>query len=81
MPENSKIYKGESAFSQSDMNKVVEYCDKVIDLGYYEIVSDFKEPFKVSNESCAENIYLIPFSNGISTRGGDYEFHLHKFSG
>ena len=78
---NSKIYKGESSFSQSDMNNVIEYCDKVIDLGHYEIVSDFKEPFKVSNESCKENIFVIPFENGISTRGGDYEFHFHKFSG
>ena len=77
---NAKVYKGESSFSTSDMNKVIEYTDKVINSGNYEIVSNFSEPFKVKNENCHENIFVIPFQNGIN-KNGDYQFHFHKFSG
>lgn len=62
------------------MNKVIEYCGKVINSGYYEVVSDFSAPFKVANESCKENIFVVPMQNGINSNG-DYEFHFHKFSG
>lgn len=77
---NAKVFKSEASFSTSDMDKVIEYCDKVINSGYYEIAANFSEPFLVSNESCKENIFVIPMQNGINSNG-DYEFHFHKFSG
>jgi hypothetical protein len=78
---NKKIYKAEETFSVADMNKVVEYCDKIINSGFYSIADDFKDPFVVHNESCKENIFVVPMSPGISTKGTDYEFHFHWFSG
>lgn len=77
---NAKVFKGASSYDKDDMNKVIEYCDKVINSGYYEVVSDFSAPFKVANESCKENIFVVPMQNGINSNG-DYEFHFHKFSG
>jgi len=77
---NGKILKGASNYESADMNKVIEYCDLIIKSGHYEVVSDFKAPFKVKNESCKENIFVIPMQNGINSNG-DYEFHFHKFSG
>lgn len=77
---NAKIFKGASSYDAADMNKVIEYCDKVIGSGNYEIASDYKAPFKVANESCKENIFVVPMQNGINSNG-DYEFHFHKFSG
>lgn len=77
---NAKIFKGTSSYDAADMNKVIEYCDKVIESGHYEMASDFKAPFKVANESCKENIFVVPMQNGINSNG-DYEFHFHKFSG
>ncbi|MDD2306106.1 MAG: RagB/SusD family nutrient uptake outer membrane protein [Prolixibacteraceae bacterium] len=78
---NAKVFKGASQYTSSDMDKVIEYCNMVINTNYYTISADFKEPFKVKNESCKENIFVIPMQNGVSTKGGDYEFHFHKFSG
>lgn len=77
---NAKVFKGTSSYDPSDMNKVIEYCDLVINSGNYEIVPDFRTPFKVYNESCKENIFVVPMQNGINSNG-DYEFHFHKFSG
>lgn len=77
---NAKIFKGASVYDVSDMNKVIEYCDLIINSGNYRVVNDFKEPFKVYNESCKENIFVVPMQNGINSNG-DYEFHFHKFSG
>lgn len=57
---NAKVFKGASSYDKDDMNKVIEYCDKVINSGYYEVVSDFSAPFKVANESCKENIFVVP---------------------
>lgn len=36
---NAKVFKGASSYDKGDMNKVIEYCDKVINSGYYEVVS------------------------------------------
>jgi hypothetical protein len=77
---NAKVLKGASSYDVSDMNKVIEYCNQLINHNDYQVVADFKEPFKVNNESCKENIFIIPMQNGINTNG-DYEFHFHKFSG
>ncbi|MCD7976041.1 MAG: RagB/SusD family nutrient uptake outer membrane protein [Tannerellaceae bacterium] len=77
---NANVFKGLSSFDPADMNKVIEYCDEIIYSTHYEIVTNFSEPFKVYNEDCAENIFVIPMQNGINSNG-DYEFHFHKFSG
>lgn len=77
---NAKVFKGASSYDAADMNKVIEYCDLIINSGHYEVVSDFKAPFVVYNESCKENIFVVPMQNGINSNG-DYEFHFHKFSG
>lgn len=77
---NAKVFKGASSYDVNDMNKVIEYCDLLINHDSYEVVNDFKEPFKVYNESCKENIFVVPMQNGINS-SGDYEFHFHKFSG
>ncbi|MDH6306988.1 hypothetical protein M2459_003687 [Parabacteroides sp. PF5-5] len=77
---NAKVFKGASAYDVNDMNKVIEYCNLLIKHEDYQIVSDFLEPFKVYNESCKENIFVVPMQNGINSNG-DYEFHFHKFSG
>lgn len=77
---NAKVFKGMVTYDTSDMNKVIEYCDKLINSNNYQVVSNFSDPFKVYNESCKENIFVIPMQNGINTNG-DYEFHFHKFSG
>jgi len=77
---NAKVFKGASSYDANDMNKVIEYCDLLINSGIYQVVNDFREPFKVYNESCKENIFVVPMQNGINSNG-DYEFHFHKFSG
>lgn len=77
---NAKVFKGAASYDANNMNKVIYYCDQIINSGYYEIVSDFSAPFVVYNESCKENIFVVPMQNGINSNG-DYEFHFHKFSG
>ena len=77
---NAKVFKDADTYAPADMDKVIEYCDKVINSGHYEIAVNFTEPFMVSNESCKENIFVIPMQNGVNSNG-DYEFHFHKFSG
>lgn len=77
---NAKVFKGASAYDVNDMNKVIHYCDLIINSGHYEIASDFKAPFAVYNEACKENIFVVPMQNGINSNG-DYEFHFHRFSG
>lgn len=77
---NAKIFKGASSYTKEDMNKVIEYCNLLINHEDYVVVNDFKEPFKVYNESCKENIFVVPMQNGINSNG-DYEFHFHRFSG
>ena len=77
---NAKVFKGTSGYDAGDMNKVITYCDMIINSGHYEVVSEFTQPFAVYNEACKENIFVVPMQNGINWNG-DYEFHFHKFSG
>ncbi|HWL00229.1 MAG TPA: RagB/SusD family nutrient uptake outer membrane protein [Parapedobacter sp.] len=77
---NAKIFKGTSSYEVDDLNKVIEYCDMLINHPDFNIAADFAEPFKVFNEACRENIFVVPMQNGINSNG-DYEFHFHRFSG
>ena len=77
---NAKVFKNSASYDVDDLNKVIEYCDKLINHPDYDVSADFTEPFKVFNEACRENIFVIPMQNGVNSNG-DYEFHFHRFSG
>lgn len=48
--------------SENNYNKVVEYCDKVMAMGYI-LESDWKANFAVNNENSNEAIFAVCFSN------------------
>ncbi|NEW83707.1 MAG: RagB/SusD family nutrient uptake outer membrane protein [Mariniphaga sp.] len=43
--------------------KVIEYCDKVINMQRFELEKKYMSNFVVHNENSKENIFVVPFSN------------------
>ena len=56
---NAGVYTGKS--SPSYWQKAEKYCDSVINLGQYQLVTDPLAPFVTNNESCPENIFTIGY--------------------
>ncbi len=59
---NAAVYKDRYAenfsFDEEDMNKVIEYCDKIINSGSYELSSDYFSLFDDKNHSNAELVFV-----------------------
>lgn len=49
-----------------DWNKVLEYCNKVIDLGIYQLLPDYDMLWNNSQENSVESIFEINYSGGSS---------------
>ncbi|MFZ4464518.1 MAG: RagB/SusD family nutrient uptake outer membrane protein, partial [Bacteroidales bacterium] len=54
---NSEVYTGTPQWSKAE-----QYCDSVISLNAYSLVSNPLEPFVTNNGDCPENIFIIPFN-------------------
>jgi hypothetical protein len=59
---NAAVYKDRYAtpfnFSQEDMNKVIEYCDKVLNSGKYTLSADYFDMFDDENHTNPELIFV-----------------------
>lgn len=52
-------YAASFAFQQADMNKVIDYCNKIISLNTYSLVADYFSIFGNSNHTNKEIIFAI----------------------
>ena len=55
---NEEIYTGATNYP-----KVIEYCDKVINMGAFVLEQKYMSNFVVHNENSKENIFVVPFNN------------------
>ncbi len=55
---NAEVYKGAAEWA-----KCIEACDKVIASGFFSLESDYRNPFKVNNESSKEIVFAVPYDN------------------
>ncbi|MBO4435108.1 MAG: RagB/SusD family nutrient uptake outer membrane protein [Bacteroidales bacterium] len=70
----AKLYLNAEAYTGTPhWDKVVEYCDKIINGKYYELNADYFDNFKVSNTSNKEIIFPIVF-DGVYAKGN--MFHV-----
>jgi hypothetical protein len=53
---NAEVYTGTPQW-----DKCLDYCQRVIDSGLYELEPDIFNNFKIKNESSTENIFVIPY--------------------
>jgi len=64
---NAEVYTGTAQWKKAE-----DYCDSVINLGYYSLESNALGPFITENEFSSENIFTIPYDED------DFEgFNLH----
>ncbi len=42
-------------------DKVIEYCDKIIDSGLFSLADNYFDNFLIENEGSKENIFVIPY--------------------
>ncbi len=54
----------------SHWDKVIEYCDKIIDSEKYSLEDNYYNNFIINNENSKENIFVIPYDE-IYTRWGN----------
>ncbi len=59
---NAKVWIGTEQWSKAN-----DMCDKVMELGQYQLEENFFDNFKVHNESSKENIFVIPYSSTLTT--------------
>ncbi|MDD3944703.1 MAG: RagB/SusD family nutrient uptake outer membrane protein [Bacteroidales bacterium] len=58
--------------NSSELEKVVEYCDNVINSGKYKLLDDFQQLSLVEYEHSGENIFAIEYSINDGTPNGRY---------
>lgn len=70
----AKLYLNAQAYTgTAQWDKVIEYCDKIIDGKYYELNEDYFDAFKESNTGNKEIIFPIVF-DGVYAKGN--MFHV-----
>lgn len=66
-PQNHSI----TGITAADLNKVVEYCDKVINSGKYGLYPDFQDLDLVKNDNGIESVWAVQYSmQDGSSEGG-----------
>ena len=55
---NAEVYKGSAEWA-----KCIEACDKIIASGNFILEADYRNPFKVNNESSKEIVFAVPYDN------------------
>ncbi|WP_161888280.1 RagB/SusD family nutrient uptake outer membrane protein [Pontibacter russatus] len=58
---------------QAEWEKVVEYADKVIDLGVYDLFPSYQGLFQVANENNIEVIFDVQFMSGPFSQGSIFD--------
>jgi hypothetical protein len=53
------VYAANFTFKNEDMNKVIEYCDKIISSGQYSLVADYFSIFNDNNHTNKEIIFAV----------------------
>jgi hypothetical protein len=53
------VYASSFAFKNEDMDKVIEYCDKIISSGQYSLVPDYFSMFNDNNRTNKEIIFAV----------------------
>ncbi len=60
-----------TSVTEADLNKVVSYCDQIINSGNYGLYDDFQELDLVKNDNGIESVWAIQYSmNDGSSEGG-----------
>ncbi|MEH0152549.1 RagB/SusD family nutrient uptake outer membrane protein [Limibacter armeniacum] len=67
----AKVYLTEGKYAES-----ATICKELIDSGKYQLFSDFKDLFKISNANREEIIFSIPFSNTLSQGWKGSQFNV-----
>lgn len=67
---NAEVYKG-----SAEWTKCIEACDKIIDSGKFILEPDYRNPFKVNNESSKEIVFAVPYDN---IYGGYWNAHMKQ---
>lgn len=67
---NAEVWTG-----SSNWDKVIEYCDKVINSGKFVLEPNYFNNFLINNENSKENIFVIPYDE-VYTADSHLYFHL-----
>lgn len=59
---NAEVWKGEARWKNAE-----DMCDNVMDLGHYQLESNYFDNFKIHNESSRENIFVIVYNSTLTT--------------
>jgi len=60
-----------------DMERALDFADRVIDSGEYDLLSNFGDLFTMGNEKNSEVIFSVQFTNDPLTTGGGNRWHLY----
>lgn len=64
-----------------DLQKAIEYAEKVINSNVYELEKDFSSIFNIENKACKEIIYTVNFTKTLALNGEGNQTHMHFLAG
>lgn len=68
---------GEIYLNDKQFPKAAEWSKKVIDLGSYELFSDYTRLFTTENETCKEIIFSACYERGMSGQGSGFGWYKY----
>lgn len=72
---NSEVWTG-----TPEWNKVIEYCDKIINSGKFSLENNYFDCFVIHNEDSKENIFAIPYDEIFTTWGNTIPWRALHYS-